>query len=446
MENNLLNNAKAFFNEDTLSKLSGTVGVDSAQLKQGTDLVIPALFLGLQRENENGLNTILEQAKSHFGNFDFQQWFNSDGSAPAGGAAEDVNSQHPEHQHILQSIFGDKLDTVVSAISGFIGIKSDTIQKLLSSALPAVFASLTNNGTNWNAAGISNLLNENKSNFAAALPAGLGLGAFGSLFADSDIQSPAVETPIPPADIPVVEPPVLTVPPVNPEPAIHTREAVREVKKSSGLWWILIPLVLVALWFLFGKSCAGNGAGTSDSTSNGRDTSSMTNPADSLGAADGLSNRESVILKLPDGQELRAYPRGIEDNLIKFLQSDYKALPDDTLKNKWFDFDNLNFETGTAKILPASRDQLLNLAAILKVFPDAKVKIGGYTDKTGDEAFNKKLSLDRANAVKVFLDEQGLGAQVAGTEGYGSEIARYPADAPESDRIKDRRVSVSVRK
>lgn len=82
----------------------------------------------------------------------------------------------------------------------------------------------------------------------------------------------------------------------------------------------------------------------------------------------------------------------------------------------------------------------------MKVFPDAKVKIGGYTDKTGDESFNKKLSLDRANAVKVFLDEQGLGAQVAGTEGYGSEIARYPADAPESDRIKDRRVSVSVRK
>ncbi|MEB3029908.1 hypothetical protein VJI72_08965, partial [Parvimonas micra] len=77
----------------------------------GTDLVIPTLFLGLQRENENGLNTILEQAKSHFGNFNFQQWFNSDGSAPVGGAAEDVNSQHPEHQHILQSIFGGKLDT-----------------------------------------------------------------------------------------------------------------------------------------------------------------------------------------------------------------------------------------------------------------------------------------------------------------------------------------------
>lgn len=311
MENNLLNNAKAFFNEDVLSKLSGSVGVDSAQLKQGTDLVIPALFLGLQSENESGLSTILEQAKSHFGNFDFQQWFNPERSPSSEETAEDVNSQHPEHQHLLQRIFGDKLEAVVSAISGFIGIKSDTIQKLLSSALPAVFASLTNNGSNWDAGNISNLLNENKSNFAAALPAGLGLGAFGNLFSDTDIQRPAVETPIPPADIPVVEPPVLTVPPVNPEPAIHTQEAVREVKKSSGLWWVLIPLVLVALWFLFGRSCAGNGAGTADSTANGRDTSSQTNPADSLGESDGLSSREPVILKLPDGQELRAYPRGI---------------------------------------------------------------------------------------------------------------------------------------
>ncbi|KAF5271804.1 hypothetical protein FQR65_LT17573 [Abscondita terminalis] len=113
---------------------------------------------------------------------------------------------------------------------------TETGLKLLSSALPAVFASLTNNGTNWNAASISNLLNENKSNFAAALPAGLGLGAF--------------ETPIPPVDIPGCRTSVLPVPPVNPEPAIHTREAVREVKKSSG-YGGSDPIGTVALWFLF---------------------------------------------------------------------------------------------------------------------------------------------------------------------------------------------------
>ena len=119
---------------------------------------------------------------------------------------------------------------------------------------------------------------------------------------------------------------------------------------------------------------------------------------------------------------------------------------DEALKAKWFDFDNLNFETGTANILPESRAQLVNIAAILKVFPDVKIKIGGYTDKTGNEEINEKISSERAAAVKGFLAEQGLGDQVSDTEGYGSEFAKYEASAPESDRVKDRRVSISIRK
>jgi outer membrane protein OmpA-like peptidoglycan-associated protein len=37
--------------------------------------------------------------------------------------------------------------------------------------------------------------------------------------------------------------------------------------------------------------------------------------------------------------------------------------------------------------------QLSNLAAILKAFPAANIKIGGYTDKTGNEDFNKSYRL-----------------------------------------------------
>ena len=82
---------------------------------------------------------------------------------------------------------------------------------------------------------------------------------------------------------------------------------------------------------------------------------------------------------------------------------------------------------------------------ILKAFPKAKIKIGGYTDNIGDEAANKKLSLERAQAVQKMLQDAGVNLQVEGAEGYGSEFAKYPPSAPEEDRIKDRRVSVSVR-
>jgi len=116
------------------------------------------------------------------------------------------------------------------------------------------------------------------------------------------------------------------------------------------------------------------------------------------------------------------------------------------LKDKWFDFDNLNFETGTANITQDSEQQLHNIAAILGLFPDAKIKIGGYTDKTGDEAINKRVSQQRADAVKDYLTRQGLGSQVLDAEGYGSEFATVPSNATDRERAKDRRVAISVRK
>ena len=88
---------------------------------------------------------------------------------------------------------------------------------------------------------------------------------------------------------------------------------------------------------------------------------------------------------------------------------------------------------------------VLNGDALAFSFPDAKIKIGGYTDASGDAAANRKLSQDRADAAREGLVKLGVGARVVSAEGYGSDFARYPASAPEEERAADRRVSVSVR-
>ncbi|RYF89383.1 MAG: OmpA family protein, partial [Chitinophagaceae bacterium] len=144
--------------------------------------------------------------------------------------------------------------------------------------------------------------------------------------------------------------------------------------------------------------------------------------------------------------ELDAYRGGIEDQLVTFLGGNWKAMSDDALKEKWFNFDNLNFNTGNATLLPESEKQLANIADILKAFPDVKIKIGGYTDASGEPMSNKKLSQDRADAAKAGLEKLGVGKQVMGAEGYGSEFAKFPASASEEERALDRHVSVSVRK
>ena len=151
--------------------------------------------------------------------------------------------------------------------------------------------------------------------------------------------------------------------------------------------------------------------------------------------------KEPLKVTLPNGVVLDAYKGGIEDLLVAFLNDSTAQAG----KDNWFDFNDLNFTFGTAEIVPESKKQLNNIVEILKAYPKVKIKLGGYTDKVGDAAANKKLSQDRADAVMTALKESGVGAQVEGAEGYGSEFAKYPESAPEEDRLKDRRVSVSVR-
>ena len=132
----------------------------------------------------------------------------------------------------------------------------------------------------------------------------------------------------------------------------------------------------------------------------------------------------------------------MEDKLVTCL-NDAACKPG---KDLWFDFDNINFETASAKITSESQVQVNNIAAILKAYPAVKVKIGGYTDKVGKEENNKKLSLDRAAAVTEAIKAAGANAaQLLSPEGYGSEFAKEAVDASDEARKKDRRIAVSVR-
>ena len=151
---------------------------------------------------------------------------------------------------------------------------------------------------------------------------------------------------------------------------------------------------------------------------------------------------ESVKVTLPGNIEIEANKGGIEDKLVAFLNDSTSKAG----KDVWFDFDNLNFKTGSAEITEESNVQVQNIAAVLKAYPKLKIKIGGYTDKTGDSVANMQLSQKRADAVLDALKKSNANsAQLIGAEGYGSEYAKADADAPDEERQKDRRISLGVR-
>lgn len=139
----------------------------------------------------------------------------------------------------------------------------------------------------------------------------------------------------------------------------------------------------------------------------------------------------------------------MEQQMINFLKGDgYKNAADDAaLKDTWYNFDNVNFVFGKSdQITPESVGQLENLAAILKAYPDSKIKIGGYTDKKGDDKANLDLSQKRADYIKKRLTDLGVGAQVIGAEGYGEKFATVAETASDKEREADRKMSVRFAK
>ncbi|MEA5458445.1 sodium-translocating pyrophosphatase [Arcicella sp. LKC2W] len=164
--------------------------------------------------------------------------------------------------------------------------------------------------------------------------------------------------------------------------------------------------------------------------------------ASELPVSEGIKNLGAKLDKaLSSGVTLNIPENGIENNLLKFIENPSQAID----KKAWFDFDRLTFETGKSTLKPESAEQLKNIAEILKAFPSVNIKLGGYTDNTGDANANLKLSGNRASMVKAELVKLGITDARLESEGYGQENPVATNDTEEG-RAANRRISVRVTK
>jgi K(+)-stimulated pyrophosphate-energized sodium pump len=112
--------------------------------------------------------------------------------------------------------------------------------------------------------------------------------------------------------------------------------------------------------------------------------------------------------------------------------------------NNWYTIENLYFETGSSDLKANSEVQLLNLVEILTAYPDLKIKLGGYTDNSGNDESNQKLSNLRAQTAKLKLLELGIAADRVEAEGYGSQHPVCAANDTDGCKAKNRRIDVRV--
>lgn len=128
-------------------------------------------------------------------------------------------------------------------------------------------------------------------------------------------------------------------------------------------------------------------------------------------------------------------------NMYELVKTKDQALLD---PNKWFTIENLYFETGSSEFKTGAEAQLLNLVEILNAYPTMKIKLGGYTDNTGNEESNQKLSNLRAQTAKLKLLELGIAGDRVEAEGYGSQHPVCVANDTDECKAKNRRIDVRV--
>jgi len=106
---------------------------------------------------------------------------------------------------------------------------------------------------------------------------------------------------------------------------------------------------------------------------------------------------------------------------------------------------NVNFDTGKAKILPESFQTLDEVADILGRWPDLRIEIAGHTDSRGTDARNLALSQARASAVRDYLVNKfpELRPEQFTAKGYG-ESQPIATNTTTLGRARNRRVEFRV--
>jgi outer membrane protein OmpA-like peptidoglycan-associated protein len=101
------------------------------------------------------------------------------------------------------------------------------------------------------------------------------------------------------------------------------------------------------------------------------------------------------------------------------------------------------FDTGSYTLKPGAREKLAKVSGILLAHPGLSMQIEGHTDSAGGDAFNVRLSEQRADSVRDFLGEQGVALSSITAQGFGKAEPVATNDTPEG-RQRNRRVEIVV--
>ena len=103
----------------------------------------------------------------------------------------------------------------------------------------------------------------------------------------------------------------------------------------------------------------------------------------------------------------------------------------------------MTFNTSKSELLPLGREKLAKIAGLILAHPGLKIEVEGYTDSTGGDALNLRLSEKRADAARDYLVEEGVASSNIVARGLG-EADPISSNATAAGRTRNRRVELVV--
>jgi outer membrane protein OmpA-like peptidoglycan-associated protein len=386
----MLDNIRELITPATLTRAAALTGESESALRTGFGAAIPAILGTLaKRADDSRFMTELGRLALGASDSDPLTAAKAFRSPTTGG----IDTTTPMGGW-LSGLFGNNLSSVTDAISRFAGVSSGSAASLLSIGTSLVLGYLGRmmRSDRVDASGLADRLRREQANITAALPPGFNLTGVTNSRSPSNV------------------------------------DAAPALARSAGSW--AIPLLLTVLglgalvWF-------ANRFRPEQTVARVEDTTTK-----AVGTA-GAATRDMLSRTLPGNIKITIPTGGMEDRVAKYVES-----PSVSGSNT-FDFDRIGFMSGSSSLTEESREQIQNIATIMRAYPSVHVTVGGHTDNKGNAAANRELSRARAEAVADALTRTGIPTDRVQPQGFG-DSKPIADNSTEAGRTRNRRVTLEV--